>query len=156
MHIVEKRVGNVIAYNQKPHQIVLIGDRYLFRCLEIENITESNIMLLDGVLSRAYEVGLIIKAGNGDRLDTDVMKTMYFEEGDVVAFERLAGRSIMLGGREHRVVNQAHCFFRFSKDVSKKALELDAKWQAEHERQMADDGIMARDPAPVEANQPPA
>lgn len=136
MHIVEKRVGNVIAFNQKPHQIELIGDRYLFRCLEIENVTESNIMLLDGVLTRAYEVGLVIKAGNGDRLDTDVTKTMYFKPGDVVAFERLAGRSIMLGGTEHRIVNQAHCYFKFSDEVSKKALEVEEKWQKEHERLM--------------------
>ena len=109
--IVEKRVANVVAYNTKVEDIpLLIGDRYLVEILDVESVTESGIMLMDGVLSRAIEYARVLIVGNGDRLDSDVHKTMYFKKGDVIVMERLAGREEMLSGRSYRLVNQSHCY----------------------------------------------
>lgn len=122
INIVTKRVGSVIAYSQKVDDIEkLIGDRYLIEILEIEDETESGIMLPSDELSRAYEVGRVLIVGNGDRLDTETQKEMYWEKGDVIAFERMGGRKIMISGVLFRIVNQAHTYFRFSRAVVRKA-----------------------------------
>ena len=126
--VVSKRVANVIAYNQNVEDIdLIIGDRYLVEVLDIENEkhvegTDKSIMLMDGPLSLAYEVGRVLKVVNGDRLETDVTKKMYWTVGDVIVMERLAGRDqIMLGGRPYRLINQSHTFFRFDGAVVRKA-----------------------------------
>lgn len=118
MNIVEKRVANVIAWNCKVEDIpFLIGDRYLIEKLDVESVTESGIMLMDGVLTRAVEYGRVLMVGNGDRLDSDVHKTMYFKKGDVIVFERLAGREEMLAGRSYWIVNQSHCYHPMGVEV---------------------------------------
>ena len=99
----------------------LIGDRYLIQVLDIEDETESGILLPSDELSRAYEVGRVLVVGNGDRLDTETQKEMYWVKGDVIAFERMSGRKIMIAGLLFRIVNQAHTYFRFSPDVVREA-----------------------------------
>lgn len=122
MHILEKRVGNVIAYNQKVSDIKkLIGDRYIVEKLDIESVTESGLMLIDSELSRAYECARVLVVGNGDGLDSRGMKEMYWKVGDVITMERLAGRKMILEGREHWLVSQAHTYFAFSDDAVRAA-----------------------------------
>ena len=119
--IVQKRVANVILFRQSVEDIqVLIGDRYLIEVLEIEDETESGIALLSDELSRAYEIGKVIVVGNGDRLETDTRKEMYWAKGDVIAFERLGGRKILISGKQYRIVSQTHTYFRFSPAVVRK------------------------------------
>ena len=58
---------------------------------------------------------------NGDRLDADVQKTMYFVKGDIICIERLSGREILLAGRSYRIVNQSHCYFPFPAEAVRAA-----------------------------------
>ena len=123
MHIIEKRVGNIIAYNQKVSDIKkLIGNRYIVEKLDIESVTQSGLMLIDSELSRSYECARVLVVGNGDPLDrTGPPHEMYWKVGDVITMERLAGRKMMLEGREHWLISQAHTYFAYSDDVVREA-----------------------------------
>lgn len=123
MNIVEKRVANVIAYQQKPEDIMLIGDRYLVQDLEVENVTDSGLVVLDGPLSRAWQPGLVVKVGNGHRLERNEKMPMFFKTGDVICFERLSGREVKLAGKPYRIVNQTACFWKFD-DALVKQIEV--------------------------------
>ena len=51
---------------------------------------------------------------------------MYWAVGDVIAFERMGGRKILISGKNYRIVSQTHTYFRFSPAVVRK-VEADLK-----------------------------
>jgi co-chaperonin GroES (HSP10) len=103
----------------------VLGDRYLIGVQEenseytvkMPDGTEKKIEMVvkDGEKAVGYMRGIIVRVGNGHRLETDVTVPMFYERGDMVICERMAGAKMNFGGRTYRMVNQTNVLARVPK-----------------------------------------
>jgi co-chaperonin GroES (HSP10) len=94
----------------------LVGDRYLIQLGDLnDTITPSGFLVPDvGELKRGYAAGEVVLVGNGHKIEREETVTMHFKVGDIIIFERLSGKEIMLGGRRHRLVAQVDCLAKIA------------------------------------------
>lgn len=89
----------------------LIGDRYLLEVLEVDHTTKSGIFLPgQNEDTTGWQIGRVLKVGNGHRLEVDTTIPMFHAVGDVVLCERFSGRRFTIEGKNYVVMNQTSVF----------------------------------------------
>lgn len=91
----------------------IIGDRYLLERAEIDHETASGIALPGQTPEvTGWQAGIVIKVGNGHRLENDTQVPMFFGVGDLLICERFSGREFRARGKTYVLINQTQVFER--------------------------------------------
>ena len=77
-----------------------IDDRLLIEPLEMEDTTESGIIIPDTAKEKPI-MGKVIAVGNDENLKE------LFKEGDKILFAKYGGEDISLGSQEYKIVQRA-------------------------------------------------
>lgn len=114
----------------RPENLTPVGDRYIVQLLKVSNETDTGIWLPEESVneqSTGFSVARVVAVGGvehhpfpkrndehasqifgrwGHRLDRDTWVPMFCKVGDLVLVDRYAGRTMVLGGKQYRQVNQ--------------------------------------------------
>lgn len=103
--------GKIRVYELDVEQGEIIGDRYLLERVEINHETASGISLAGQTPeTTGWQAGIIIKVGNGHRLERNETVPMFFKVGDLVICERFSGREFRVRGTTYVLMNQTQVY----------------------------------------------
>ncbi len=82
-----------------------LGDRYIVKVLEQEDVTAGGIVLPEKAKEKPQE-GEIMAVGTGKTLDDGTKVQMELKTGDKVVFSKYAGSEVKIDGVEYMIMRQ--------------------------------------------------